>query len=31
MVAVMYLIMAATVWIMNVETKDRSLEELSEF
>jgi hypothetical protein len=30
MVAIMYLIMAATVWIMNVETKDRSLEELSE-
>lgn len=30
MVAVMYFVMAATVWIMNVETKDRSLEELSE-
>ena len=30
MVAVMYLIMAATVWLMMVETKDKSLEEVSE-
>ena len=30
MVAVMYLIMAFTVWLMMVETKDKSLEEVSE-
>ena len=30
MVAVMYVIMAATVWLMMVETKDKSLEEVSE-
>jgi fucose permease len=30
MVAVMYVIMSAAVFLMNVETKDRSLEEVSE-
>jgi hypothetical protein len=30
MVAVMYFVMAATVFLMMVETKDRSLEEVSE-